>query len=289
VPHTYATLDEANEYIMAGGATTFATEAAPVKALKLSILESVSRRIDDACHRSSFGSGFGPRIGTNYYDGDGSNALLLRDDLQSISSFTVASATGGTGVSQTVTTDYFLSSPGTLGVYNGPPWRQILLHGQGSTTAFATGYRTILVAGTWGHSNTTIPNATTMASGFAASTTATSFTTSATPTLSPGMTLLVGSEQMYLRTLVTTTATVVRGANGTTAANQADGSAIAVYQYDGRVRDVALRLFMRRWKARDAGADGTDGGLDIPGQRTVEGEDTIIRRGLSDLVLLGMY
>lgn len=286
MPHTYATVDEANEYLTSGGAVKFAGELAPVRALKLSILEGVSRRIDDVCRRSAFGSGFGPRIGTNLYDGDGTNALLLKDDLQTVSAFTVAPATAGVGVSPVVTTDYFLSN--VMG-YTGPPWRQLLLHGRGSPTSFAVGYRTVSVAGTWGHSNVTIPNATTLASGFSASTTATSFTTSATPTLSPGMTLLVGSEQMYLRTLVGTTATVVRGVNGSTAAFQGDGSAIAVYQYDGRVRDVALRLFMRRWKARDAGADGTDGGMDIPGQRTVEGEDTIIRRGLSDLVLLGQY
>ncbi len=41
---------------------------------------------------------------------------------------------------------------------------------------------------------------------------------------------------------------------------------------------------MRRWKARDAGADGTSGGLDVSGQTTLEGEDTIIRRGIGDLI-----
>lgn len=284
--HTYATVAEANEYITSGGAVTFATEAAAAQALKLSILESVSRRIDDACHRSSFGSGFGPRIGTNYYDGDGTNALLLRDDLQSISAFTVASTTGAAGVTPVVSTDYFLSN--VIG-YTGPPWRQLLLHGQGSPTSFASGYRTVLVTGTWGHSNVTAPTGTTVASGLSVGTTATSFTTSASPTISPGNTLLIESEQVYVTALSGTTATIVRGVNGTTAATHADASAIAKYVYDGRVKDVALRLFMRRWKARDAGADGTDGGFDIPSQRVVEGEDTIIRRGLSDLVLLGQY
>jgi hypothetical protein len=284
--HVYATVADANEYITSGGATKFASESAAVQALKLSILESVSRRIDDVCHRSWFGSGFGPRIGTNLYDGDGSNALLLRDDLLTVSAFTVASVTGGTGVSPTVTTDYFLSN---VAGYTGPPWRQLLLHGQGTPTSFATGYRTVSVTGTWGYSNVTAASTTTVASGLASSSAAVTFTTSASPTISPGHTLLIESEQVYVSALSSTTATIVRAANGTTAATHANSSAIATYVYDGRVRDVALRLFMRRWKARDAGADGTDGGMDIPGQRILEGEDTIIRRGLSDLALLGMY
>lgn len=284
--HTYATLAEFNDYITSGGSTKFAGESAAIVALKLSILESVSRRIDAACHRSSFGSGFGPRIGTNKYDGDGCNELGLRDDLLSLSAFTVASVTGGAGVSPVVDTDYFLANPDG---YTGPPYRKIILHQQGSPTVFYSGYRTVVATGTWGYSNVTIPNATTVASGLSSGTTATSFTTSTTPTISPGNTLLIGTEQLYLYALSSTTATVTRGANGSTAATHTDNSAIAVYQYDGRVHDVCLRIAMRRWKARDAGADGTDGGLDVPSVAMREGEDTIIARGLGDLMLVGYW
>lgn len=286
MPHTYATLDEANDQLTSGGSTKYATESATIKALKLGMLGAVSRRIDEVCHRSQFGSGFGPRIGTNYYDGDGSNELRLGDDLLSLSAFTVASVTGGSGVSPVVTTDYFLANSDG---YTGPPWRKVILHGQGSPTAFGSGYRTIVATGTWGHSNVTVTSTTTMASGFAASTTATTFTTSATPLISPGMTLLVGTEQMYLTAVSGTTATVVRGVNGSTAAVHPDGSAIAYYVYDGRVNEVCRRLFQRRWKAREAGADGTDGAMDVPGQQTREGEGLIIERGLSGLILLGYY
>jgi hypothetical protein len=97
---------------------------------------------------------------------------------------------------------------------------------------------------------------------------------------------------LYVRVTTDSTTdslTVVRGVNGTTAATHLTASAIARYVYDPRVRDVALRLFMRRWKARDAGADGTDGGVDIPGQQAREGEKLIIERGLSDLIMLGTY
>ena len=185
--HTYATLAEANDEIKSGGSVTWASEAAGIQALKLSILQSVSSKLEAACNRSSFGSGFGPRIGTNKYDGDGGNELLLRDDLLSLSAFTVAVTTGGTPVSPVVDTDYFLANPDG---YTGPPWRKIILHGQGNPTTYGPGYRTIVATGTWGQSNITVPTGTTVASGLAADPTATTFTTSSTPLLSPGMTLL---------------------------------------------------------------------------------------------------
>jgi hypothetical protein len=284
--HTYATLGEFNDYVTSGGSTKFASETAAVVALKLSLLETASRRIEAACHRSSFGSGFGPRIGINYYDGDGCNELMLRDDLQSLSAFTVAPATGAAGVSPVVTTDYFLA--GYPEGYTSP-YRKIVLHQMGSPQVFAAGYRTIVATGTWGYPTTLVGTGTTVASGLSVGTTATTFTTSATPLISPGMTLRIESEDLYLTGLSGTTATVVRGANGTTAATHADGTAITRHQYDARVHDVCLRIAMRRWKARDAGADGSDGGLDIPGVNIREGEDTIIRRGLTDLILLGTY
>jgi hypothetical protein len=284
--HVYATLDEANDQLTSGGSTKYATESAATKALKLSVLDAVSRRIDFVCHRSQFGSGFGPRIGTNYYDGDGSNTLLLHDDLLSLSAFTIAPVTAGTGVSPVVTTDYFL---GSSSGYTGPPYRKVLLHGQGTPLSFGAGARTVTCTGTWGYSNVTVTSSTTMALGFAASTTATTFTTSATPLIVPGMTLLVGTEQMYLTALSGTTATVIRGVNGSTAAVHADTSAIAYYTYDPQVNEVSRRLFQRRWKAREAGADGSDDGMDVPSAQTREGEQLIIERGLSSLRLLGYY
>lgn len=282
--HTYATVDEANDYLKSGGSTTWASEAAGQKALKLATLESVSRRIEYVCHRSAFGSGFGPRIGSNRYDGDGSAELLLKDDLLSTTAFTVAPATAGTGVSPVVDTDYYLANPGG---YTGPPYREIILHGQGSPTYYAAGVRTILVTGTWGYQNVTVTSSATTAE--ALDTSETGVDVSSGTAFSPGMTILVDTEQMYVTSISTNTLTVVRAANGTTAATHNTSAAIAYYTYPAGVHDVCLRLFARRWKAKDAGADGTSAGLDVPAQPMTEGEDTIIRRGLSELLLLGYY
>lgn len=285
--HIYATVSEANDYITSGGAAKFAAESAAIVALKLGILESVSRRIDYVCHRSEYGSGFGPRIGTNKYDGNGENDLLLRDDLLTLSTATLYDMTASsTSHTPSADTDYYLANANG---YTGPPWRKLILHGRGTPMYFGDGYRVTSLLGVWGYASVTIPTGTTVSTGLASSAAATSFTTSGSPLIVPGMTLLIGTEQCYLYALSGTTATIVRGVNGTTAATHADGSAIARYTYDARVHDCALRLFMRRWKARDAGADGTDGGLDVPGVQTREGEDTIIRRALSDLMFVGVY
>jgi hypothetical protein len=282
--HVYATVAEANDYETSAGATKYAAEVASKVALKLGILESVSRRIDYVCHRSGFGSGFGPRTGINRYDGDGSGVLLLRDDLLSLSAFTVAPTTGGAGISPVVDTDYFLA---TATGYDGPPWRKVILHGRGSPLTFGSGLRTVVATGTWGYSNVTVVSSATTAEALDSS--ETGVDVSSGTVFSPGMTILVDTEQMYVTSIATNTLTVVRGVNGTTAASHLTAAAIAVYTYPAPVHDVALRLYMRRWKARDAGADGTSDGLGVPGQTTNEGEDTIIRRGLSDLLLLGTY
>jgi len=285
--HVYATVAEADDYSTSGGSTKFATQAAAVVALKLGILESVSRVIDEKAERSDFGSGFGPRIGTNHYDGTARNTLRLRDDLLTLTSLTIRLATRDSGtITPTADTDFYLLN--AEGAYEPAPYRKIVLHRYGVVSAFGYGYRVTDVAGVWGGSNQTVATGTTVSSGLAADATATTFVTSASPTLSPGMTLFIGTEQLYLSGLSGTTATVARGVNGTTSAVHVDASTIARYTYDSRVHEVAMRLYQRRLRARDAGADGAEDGIDVPMHMRYESEDTIIRRGLYGLRLKEM-
>jgi hypothetical protein len=280
VAHVYASVAEADDYTTSGGAAKFATQPASTVALKLGILEAVSRVID-----ADMGRSFGPRIGTNRYNGSGRTYLRLGDDLQTITSITIRPSTGSaTTTVLAADTDYYALDEADG--YSGPPYRRVLLNGSG-TGMFGAGFRVTDIVGVWGYSNVTVPTGVTVASGLAVDATATTFTTSASPypALSPGMTLLIGTEQLYLTGLTGTAATVVRGANGTTAAVHADASTIARYVYDSRVHEVTLRLYQRRWKARDAGADGSDGGMNVPSTSPHESEDTIIRRGLFGLQL----
>ena len=83
--------------------------------------------------------------------------------------------------------------------------------------------------------------------------------------------------------------TVERGVNGTTATTHLTSAPITRFVYDASVHTTALRLAEKRWKARDAGADGLDGGMDIGTISLREGEDTIIRRMLGAPVMLTGY
>jgi hypothetical protein len=288
MPHCYASVGEADDYALSNGAAVLATQPAVTVARKLAVLESISRLIDEKMERSSFGSGFGPRIGTNKYDGTGGKTLRLRDDLQSVTSITIRPSTASATTSTpTVDTDYYLLDDEDG--YGGTPYRSILLHGQGTITAYGSGYRVTDVAGTWGNTNVTIPLVPTVAEAVDAS--ETDIDVSALTGLSPGVTLLLDTEQVYIRIATdaaTDYLTVVRGSNGSTAATHNTGIAIARYTYPAAVTDCTLRLYLKRWKARDAGADGSDGGGDVPLTTPTEGEDTIIRRTLYGLRLKEM-
>lgn len=273
--HTYASLIEFNEAIRTGGSTTFASEAAAIVARKLATLESVSRRIDQFTERSPrFGSGFGPRTGTNRYDGDGGHVLRLEDDLLAVTGLTVLDGTAqATYKSPAATTDYYPDP------YDSTPYRQLILHGQGTVTAWTYGIRTVSVVGSWGYEDVRV--VATATTNEALDTSETGVDVSSATEFSPGQTLLVDSEQMYVRSISGSTLTVVRGANGTTAATHLTAAAISIYQYP-TVNDLCLRIAVRRWRQPDAAADE---GSALPSMVAREGEDLMLRRSIGHLSL----
>ena len=282
--HVYASLAEFNDYLRDTGSTTFASESALISARKIATLEAVSRRIDEWCQRSQFGSGFGPRLGTNRYDGAAGSCIRLADDLLSVTSLSLLASTAGSSIGTPVAdTDYFLRDG--EGHYDHPPYREFVLHGKGTITTLGSGLRVNGITGKWGYQDVRVTSSATTSE--ALDTSETGVDVSSGAAFSPGQTILIDSEQMYVSSITTNTLTVVRGANGTTAATHSTSAAIAVYQYPAKVREVCLRLALKRWKARDAGADGTDEGSGIPGTPR-EGEDTIIRRSLGLLRLKEM-
>lgn len=276
--HVYASLAEFKDFMQQNGSTV--RTSTYDDAVMLSVLESVSRRIDEWTGR---GSGFGPRIGTNKYDGDGSSCLWLKDDLASATpTVTVASATGGTGTSVTVNTDYYLQRGD--GTYGDPPYRRLVLNGIGAVRYFGSGLRTVSVASTWGYPSITRTLVPTLAEDLDDSETV--IDVSALTGISPGMTLVIGSEQLYVSATtdsVTDSITVDRGVNGSTAAVHLTGAAISRYVYNAAVVDACNRIALRRWRARDAGADGVDGGGQMGTIVPREGEDLILARTVGHL------
>lgn len=219
----------------------------------LALLETCSRRVDEFTDRSLHGSGFGPRVGINYYDGDGTNLLILDDDLVSITNVTVLGTTLGEGTTFTENTDFFTEP------YNKTPKRRLRCHGQSGNTFFSRGRQTVAVSGTFGYADDHYPVTETLSGSVTAS--GSTITVPSVTTLSVGHAILIGSEQLLTTGITNNVLTVERGVNGTTAASHADGSAIEVYRYHTAASDATLRIAHRRWRATQAGVTGNFGGM----------------------------
>ena len=256
--HTYGSVTEMKRQIVEGG-TEYGTGNDPEL---LAVLEGASRRIDNWCNRN--GSGFGPRLGTNLYDGSGTR-LELRDDLLTYTSGTVAGQTGGTPVAVVENTDCYLEPA------NRTQKRLLIIHNLTSVTVGA-GYRIWSIVGKWGYSDERVTSASLL--NEALDTSETAVDVDAGTDFAIGQTLLVDAEQLYVTEISTNTLTVVRGANGTTAASHSNDAPVAVYRYPREVVTATLQLALRRWRSREAGLTGDIGGegsgLAAIGQRDTE-------------------
>lgn len=267
--HVYASLTEFKNFIQENGATVRTSTTDDVEMLGL--LESVSRRIDEWTAR---GSGFGPVTATRYFDTNLERELFLDDD---VSSAAAVVTLGGSTL--TNLTDYDLIRGD--GKYGDPPYRRIRMP-DGSNLGY--GRKNLTIAGTWGYPVVTRVLTPTTAEALDAS--ETEIDVSALTGISVGMTLLIESEQVYVRATTDSTTdsiTVDRGVNGTTAAIHDTAKAITRFVYDARVVDACKRVALRRWRARDAGADGFDGGGQMGTIAPREGEDLILARTVGSL------
>ena len=71
--------------------------------------------------------------------------------------------------------------------------------------------------------------------------------------LSPGQTLSIDAEQLYVTSVSTNDLTVVRGVNGTAAAPHAEGSRITRSVYPNEITEACLLQTSRLWRRRDGG------------------------------------
>lgn len=209
-------------------------------AILKSELETASRSIDTHCRRRFF-----VEARTRYYTARWGD-LLEVDDLVAVT--TLKTDEDGDRTYETVweATDYDLTP------FNAPyeqkPYTAIEVTPSGRY-AFATVSRGVEIAANWGYYQY-LQALDTLAAAIT-STSATSLTATAGSLWSPGMTVLVGSEQMHVEAVSGNTITVTRGVNGTTAATALINAAVQVYTYPV-VNEACLLLAARLFKRKDS-------------------------------------
>ena len=128
---------------------------------------------------------------------------------------------------------------------------------ENTANILSQGQKTLTVLGAWGWQNETV-NGDSL-NDAVSSTATTVVKTDASADIYPGNTILIDSEQMYVRAKNGTHLTVLRGVNGTTAATHSDGSGIDVFIHPSDVVEACLAIARDRWRSREAGTTAVIG------------------------------
>ena len=134
----------------------------------------------------------------------------------------------------------------------GRPYHRVLADPVGPRPAFTVGRRAVEIAGRWGYRCDAADAGADVDQGGTLSAVATTVTVTDGSLVSAGQTLLLDSEQLFVREVSGNNLTVVRGVNGTTAATHADGSDLLVYRYPDPVVRAVLLMAGRFWKRKDS-------------------------------------
>ena len=223
----------------------------------LALAEAASDVIDRWCNRH-----FYALKATLRFDGNG-EATLGVPDLVSVVGGGVRTYDGyGAGATVWDAGDYellpFDANPTSAGSASSRPYTRLLATGAGDRACFPLGRGNVEVSGVWGWGQR-LRRATETANAVSDGA-ATAVTLNAHADVSPGHTLLIGEEQVYVRARVRNTLTVERGVNGTTAAAIAAKSAIDIYEYPPAVSEAALQLAIRMWQSARGGVDDWQAG-----------------------------
>ena len=246
----------------------------------LSLLEGVSRMVDRYCNRH-----FYVLEASRRFDGDGGTRLLL-PDLVSIDEGGLRTDDDLDGVFETTwgAGDYVLlpanADPASGGNPGARPYTSLAVSDSaGSERWWPAGSGTVQIAGQWGWWRHLRRAAGTVER--VPDTEATAVAVSDRDGIHAGVTVLVDSEQMYVRSYSGGSLTVVRGVNGTEAAAHDGGAPVGVVEYPGPVVEAvvlqASRLQRRMVGAVNPPEDG--GGLD---------EDVRLMLGMYRKAALGM-
>ena len=143
------------------------------------------------------------------------------------------------------------------------------------------GRRTVQIAGQWGWWSH-LKRATETANAIADATT-TSVTVSTRADVEAGHTVLIDSEQVFVRSYSGNVLTVVRGVNGTTAASHSGGATVDIYEYPDVIVEATIIQAARLWRRKDSAFSGVIGMPETGRAKTVGGLDEDVQ------LMLGQY
>ena len=249
--HAYTTLDA-----LKGASALNITGTANDDRL-LNLAEAASGVIDRWCNRHFFA-----RRATLRFDGGGEVSIGIPDligaDIGGVRTYDRYGAPATVWDADDYELLPFDAAPASSGNPNSRPYTRLLATGAGDRVCFPLGRGNVEVSGVWGwgqHLRRADATANEVADAGA-----NSVTVSADGGISPGHTLLIGDEQLYVRGRVRNTLSVERGVNGTTPAPIAAKSAIDIYEYPPAVSEAALLLAVRIWQGARGGVDDWQAG-----------------------------
>lgn len=198
----------------------------------LSHLEAASRRIENHCGRVFFVA-----QGVRYFNAR-RGVLAYLDDFCSLSTLAMDAELDGTFDGET----WVEGTDWVAWPYNTFPKFGVEMHIDGNY-CLQQSRRYIKATGLWGYGDgqRAEPWDLTTVTGTVATVGGTTLTLNADGVVSPGHTLVIGTEQLYVEALGTLTATVRRGVNGTTAATHA-AAPVSVVRYPAAVERACVTL-----------------------------------------------
>lgn len=253
--HAYADLQTLK------GTSVFNVTGTAHDAYLRTLLEVSSQEVDRYTARR-----FQPYLGTLYFDGMGTT-LLNVPDLLSVTSLVEDQSNTGTFDTTWAANDYILWP------YNanptgdsGRPYQAVYVSDKsnGTQDQFLAGHRNYRIIGQFGFSYVASTLGLTVGSAQTATGTTLVLSGSATGTLEPGHTVLVGSEHMYVQSVTTgTSAVVMRAQNGSTAGTHSQGDAILLFSYPRPIHEATVmhagRMFKRGQSAFASESGAPDG------------------------------
>jgi hypothetical protein len=247
VVNTYAPLDEVKSR---GGISTTTNDASLWLAL-----HGASRAIDRICNRHFF-----TLFASRAFDiGDGVQIVL--PDLATVTA--VREDTDGDRVFETTRTisDYLLYPSNADPTQPwGRPYDSIVADPRGAAPTFTFGRRRVQIEGEWTYRRHVEDTGADLNMGGLLGEGATTITVDDGTLISPGQTVLLESEQIYVRNLATNVLTVVRAVNGTSAVTHVDGIDVSVFRYPAEVSEAAILMASWLWKRKDTPMEELRGG-----------------------------